>query len=87
MFNGNEEAILAEDMPYPDHDFLQSGLQYHREVINNYFRDVLQTSWFDFDERTFETNRLPKVAGFSVLKGCVARCTFYQCYFLVESWF
>lgn len=78
IFNGPEEAIPAEDMPFPDYDLLQSGLQNQPEAINNYFRDALQSRWFRFDERAFETNRLPKLAHVPMSKGCVARCTFCQ---------
>jgi anaerobic magnesium-protoporphyrin IX monomethyl ester cyclase len=77
-FNGYEKTIAASDMPFPDYDLLQSGLQNQPEAINNYFKDALQTSWFDFDQRAFEPNRLPKVASVSVSKGCVGHCTFCQ---------
>ena len=78
ILNGNEEAIPEEDLPFPDYDLLQSGLQDQPEAINNYFRDALQSRWFDFDERAFEIHRLPKVAHVPITKGCVARCTFCQ---------
>ena len=78
MFNGHEKAIPANDMPFPDYDLLQSGLQNQPEAINNYFKDALQTSWFGFDQRAFEPDRLPKITTVSVSKGCVARCTFCQ---------
>ena len=78
VFNGLEEAIPAEDLPFPDYDLLQSGLQDQPEAINNYFSDGPQSKWFYFDERTFETHRLPKIAHVTISKGCVARCTFCQ---------
>ncbi|MZH02473.1 MAG: B12-binding domain-containing radical SAM protein [Nitrospinae bacterium] len=78
VFNGLEEAIPAEDLPFPDYDLLLSGLQDQPEAINNYFRDALQSKWFSFDERALETHRLPRVAHIPVSKGCVARCTFCQ---------
>ena len=78
VFNGLEEAIPAEDLPFPDYDLLQSGLQDQPEAINNYFKDGLQSKWFRFDERAFGTHRLPKVANVPTTKGCVARCTFCQ---------
>lgn len=78
QFNGYEKAIPSSEMPFPDYDLLQTGLQNQPEAINNYFRDALQTGWFGFDQRTSEPDRLPKVASVSVSKGCVARCTFCQ---------
>lgn len=78
QFNGYEKAIPSSDIPFPDYDFLQAGLQNHPEALNNYFHDALQTGWFGFDQRSSESNRLPKVAAISVSKGCVARCTFCQ---------
>ena len=52
VFNELEEAIPAEDLPFPDYDLLQSGLQDQPEAINNYFSDGPQSKWFYFDERT-----------------------------------
>jgi anaerobic magnesium-protoporphyrin IX monomethyl ester cyclase len=77
-FNGYEKAIPSSDMPFPDYDLLQTGLQNQRKAINNYFKDALQTGWFDFDQRASEPNRLPKVAIVFVSKGCVGHCTFCQ---------
>ncbi|MBL78509.1 MAG: hypothetical protein CMH70_00355 [Nitrosomonadaceae bacterium] len=77
-FNGPEQAIPEEDLPFPDYDFLRSGLQDQPEQISNYFRDALDCHWFRFDERSFEAHRLPKVAHVPTANGCVARCTFCQ---------
>lgn len=78
QFNGYEKAIPSSDIPFPDYDLLQAGLQNEPAAINNYFRDALQTGWFGFDQRASEPNRLPKIASVFVSKGCVGRCTFCQ---------
>jgi anaerobic magnesium-protoporphyrin IX monomethyl ester cyclase len=78
IFNENEEPIPEEYMPFADYDLLQSGLQDQPEAINNYFPDALNSKWYRFDERAFESHRSPKVANVTISKGCVARCTFCQ---------
>lgn len=77
-FNGFETHIPPSEIPFPDYDILLQGLQDKPELLSNYLRVGLETGWFSFDPRAFDSHRKPHVAGVFVSKGCVARCTFCQ---------
>ena len=65
-------------MVLPNYEILESGLKSEKELIWNYFRPGLKTGWFNLDNRAYEKDRPPNIAGLFASKGCVAKCTFCQ---------
>ena len=78
---GFGESILKDDIPFPDYEFYERGLQNNPKMIKNYFRDysVLGSEVFMFDPRASDPNKKKKqLASLFTSKGCVAACTFCQ---------
>jgi anaerobic magnesium-protoporphyrin IX monomethyl ester cyclase len=78
QFNGYPDKIPAAENPFPDYDVLKVGLRTRPETFVNYFREGRFSCWFQFDSRSHEPRRRPKLAALWTTKGCVVRCTFCQ---------
>jgi len=78
QFTDYGDNIPDSDNPFPDYDILKSGLKNKPEMLKNYFKNGVDSDWFNRDYRSFETNKKPKLAGLWLSKGCVGRCTFCQ---------
>ena len=79
--DGFGESIPKNEIPFPDYEFYERGLQNHPEMIKNYFRDytTIGSEVFMFDPRASDPNKKKKqLASLFTSKGCVAACTFCQ---------
>ncbi|MBC8298281.1 MAG: radical SAM protein [Pelagibacterales bacterium] len=78
---GFGDSIPANDIPFPDYDFYERGMQNHPDKINVFFRDYRETGNQDFyfDPRASDPKKKKKyLASLFTSKGCVAACTFCQ---------
>jgi radical SAM superfamily enzyme YgiQ (UPF0313 family) len=78
QFTGYPEKIPASDIPFPDYEVLKVGVRTKPSEFDNYFRNGRLSVWFQFDPRSHEPQRRPKLAALWSTKGCVVRCTFCQ---------
>lgn len=79
IFTGYGVRLASADMcTVPDYALLKRGLQGRTELLRNYFRPGLGSSWFNHHPKSHEPHRLPNLAVVVTTKGCVAKCTFCQ---------
>ena len=87
FLNGNDdlittgygEASTKNEFYFPDYDILALGLRDKSDLVEKYyFRDGVNSPWFNHDSRAYDQTQRPKLAIFWSTKGCVARCTFCQ---------
>lgn len=78
-FTGYGESVPGDENYYPDYDLLLSGLHDKPELLANYFRLGMGTSYVRCDPRAKkQAETHPMMAQLWTTKGCVARCTFCQ---------
>ncbi len=77
-FSGYGQTLPSSHMPFPDFEYLKSGLQGKDKSLQNYFRPFWMNEVFAMDGRSYEKNRKPMMMCIFTAKGCVARCTFCQ---------